>query len=325
MARHLPGLGALKSFEAAARLLSFTRAADELGVTPAAVSYRMRELEDQLAIKLFQRTSRVVELTEAGRVLLTGVGEALDGIGRTVARLRSTENRAQLTATTSPSFASKWLVPRLHRFLERYPDADVRIDVSDRLVDIANEEVDMGVRFGKGQYPGLRADRLFDEIIFPVCSPKLLTGRRPLKQPRDLRHHTLIHVEWQAQWATWPEWRMWLLAAGLRDLDPQRGLHFTQTALALQAAIDGQGVALSESTLVADDLASGRLVRPFEMSIKGPAEFGYYALTSPNESRPLVKAFRDWIVAEAGQMKDEQARKAGVVAPADSKPAAVAS
>ena len=312
MARHLPGLGALKSFEAAARLLSFTRAANELGVTPAAVSYQMRALENQLGVKLFQRTSRVVELTEAGRVLLTGVGEALDGIGRTVARLRGTEGRPRLTATTSPSFAAKWLVPRLHRFLERYPDADVRIDVSDRLVDLSHEEIDLGVRFGKGKYPGLRVDRLFDETIFPVCSPKLLAGRRLLKQPRDLHHHTLIHVDWQAQWATWPDWRMWLLAAGLRDLDPQRGLHFTQTALALQAAIDGQGVALCESTLVADDLASGRLVRPFEMSIKGPAEFAYYALTSPTEARPLVKAFRDWIVAEAGQMKAEQSRAGGL-------------
>jgi LysR family glycine cleavage system transcriptional activator len=306
MTRQLPGLGALKSFEAAARLLSFTRAAEELGVTPAAVSYQMRSLENQLGIELFRRTSRVVELTEAGRTLLTGVGEALDGIAWTVARLRGTEGRPRLTATTSPSFAAKWLVPRLHRFLERHPDADVRVDVSDRLVDLSHEEVDLAVRFGNGRYPGLRVDRLFEETIFPVCSPKLLTGRRPLKQPRDLRHHTLIHVEWQAQWATWPDWRMWLLAAGLRDLDPQRGLHFTQTAIALQAAIDGQGIALSESTLVADDLASGRLVRPFEMSIRGPAEFAYYALTSPGETRPLVKAFRDWIVAEAGQMTAEE-------------------
>ena len=307
MARHLPGLGALKTFEAAARLLSFSRAAEELGVTPAAISYRVRDLEDQLGVQLFQRTSRVVELTEPGRQLLVGVSEALDGIARTVSRLRTADLRARLTVTTSPSFASKWLVPRLHRFLERYPDADVRIDVSDRLVDLTHEEVDIGVRFGKGQYPGLRVDRLFDEIIFPVCSPKLLSGRRPLKQPRDLRHYTLIHVEPQAAWASWPDWRMWLLAAGLRDLDPHRGLHFTHTALALQAAIDGQGVALAESTLVADDLASGRLVRPFEMSIKGPAEFGYYALTTPNESRPLVRAFLDWIVAEAGQMKAEMA------------------
>jgi len=245
MTRQLPGLGALKSFEAAARLLSFSRAAEELGVTPAAVSYQMRSLEDQLGVELFRRTSRVVELTEPGRMLLAGVGEALDGIARTIARLRGADGRPRLTATTSPSFAAKWLVPRLHRFLELHPDADVRVDVSDRLVDLPREEVDVGVRFGRGQYPGLKVDRLFEETIFPVCSPKLIAGRRPLREPRDLRHHTLIHVDWQDQWATWPDWRMWLLAAGLRDLDPQRGLHFTQTAIALQAAIDGQGVALS--------------------------------------------------------------------------------
>jgi LysR family glycine cleavage system transcriptional activator len=297
----------MRSFEAAARLSSFTRAADELSVTPAAVSYQMRKLEDQLGVTLFQRTSRVVELTEAGRMLLAGVGEALDGIARTVARLRGADDRPRLTATASPSFAAKWLVPRLHRFLEQHPDADVRIDVSDRLVDLTREEIDLGVRFGKGDYPGLRADRLFEETIFPVCSPALMAGKRPLKQPRDLRRHTLIHVEWRSQGATWPDWRMWLLAAGLGDLDPHRGLHFTLTSIALQAAIDGQGVALCESTLVSDDLASGRLVRPFEMSIKGPAEFAYYAVTAPGENRPLVRAFRDWILAEAKQMTAEQA------------------
>jgi LysR family transcriptional regulator, glycine cleavage system transcriptional activator len=307
MTRQIPGLGALKSFEAAARNLNFTRAADELGVTPAAVSYRVRALEDQLGIKLFQRTSRVVQLTDAGRLLLSGVGEALDGIGRTVARLRGSDGRPRLIVTTSPSFAAKWLVPRLHRFLERHPDADVRIDVSDRLVDLSQGEVDLGIRFGKGDYPGLKVARLFDETVFPVCSPKLLGGRLPLKHPRDLRHHTLIHVDWQGQWATWPDWRMWMLAAGLKDIDAMRGLHFTQTSLALQAAIDGQGVALSESTLVADDLASHRLARPFEVSIKGPAEFGYYAITAETGAeRPLVKAFRDWVIAEAGQMKADQ-------------------
>ncbi len=308
MARQIPGLGALKSFEAAARNLNFTRAAGELGVTPAAVSYRMQTLEGQLGVKLFQRTSRVVELTDAGRLLLAGVGEALDGIGRAVARLRSAEGRPQLVVTTSPSFAAKWLVPRLHRFLERHPDADVRVDVSDRLVDLSHGEVDLGLRFGKGDYPGMRAARLFEETVFPVCCPALLAGRHSLKHPRDLRHHTLIHVEWQAQWATWPDWRMWMLAAGIRDIDPLRGLHFTHTSLALQAAIDGQGVALSESTLCADDLASGRLVRPFDVSIRGPAGFGYYALSPQSGTpRPLVKAFLDWVIAEAGQMKAEQA------------------
>ncbi|MEA2780420.1 MAG: LysR family transcriptional regulator, glycine cleavage system transcriptional activator [Rhodospirillaceae bacterium] len=311
MTRQLPGLGALKTFEAAARLLSFTKAAEELGVTPAAVSYQMRALEDQLGIRLFNRSSRVVQLTQAGGVLQLGVSEALDGIGRTIARLRGMDARPRLTVSSSPSLAAKWLVPRLPRFLQLYPDTDVRVEVSNRLVDFAQEEVDLAIRFGRGEYPGLRVHRLFDETIFPVCSPKLLDGSPPLTQPRDLRHHMLIHVEWQALGATWPDWRMWMLAAGLGDLDATHGLHFSQTSLALQAAIDGQGVALVESTLAADDLASRRLVRPFELSLKGPAEFAYFALSPPaTAERPLVKAFREWTIREAAETKIEGAHPA---------------
>jgi LysR family glycine cleavage system transcriptional activator len=304
MATPLPGLNLMRTFEVAGRLSSFTKAAGELHVTPAAVSYQMRALEDQLGVKLFARTSRVVRLTPAGEILLAGVGEALDGIGRTIARIGTMDGRPQLNVTTSPSFAAKWLVPRLHDFLQRYPEADVRMNVSEGVVDLSRGEADLAVRFGNGNYPGLQIDRLFEETIFPVCSPKLLKGKHPLRQPRGLKHHTLIHVEWRAQGATWPDWRMWLLAAGIRDLDPMRGLRFTQTSIALQAAIEGQGVALSESTLVADDLASGRLVRPFTLTVKGPAQFGYYALTTPaGAERPLVKAFRRWLIDQAGLMK----------------------
>jgi LysR family glycine cleavage system transcriptional activator len=304
MSRQLPALGALRTFEAAARHLSFTLAAEELGVTPAAVSHQVRSLEGQLGLKLFSRTSRVVQLTEAGGILLAGATEALDGLARCVARLRGMDDRPRLTVSSSPSLAAKWLVPRLHRFLQAHPDTDIRVEVSNRLVDFAQEEVALAIRFGRGEYPGLSVDRLFDETIFPVCSPRLLKGRRPLREPSDLRHHTLIHVEWQAQGATWPDWRMWMLAAGLPDLDATRGLHFSQTSLALQAAIDGHGVALGESTLAADDLASGRLMRPFELSLKGPAEFAYFALSPPAiAERPLVKAFREWVIREAADTK----------------------
>lgn len=304
MAAPLPGLNLMRSFEAAGRLSSFTKAAAELHVTPAAVSYQMRALEEQLRVKLFQRTSRVVRLTPAGEILLASVAEALDGISRAVGRIAGMDGRAQLNVATSPSFAAKWLVPRLHDFLRRYPEADVRMNVSEGLVDLARGEADLAVRFGNGIYPGLQIDRLFEETVFPVCSPRLLRGRHPLRQPRGLKHHTLIHVEWRAQGATWPDWRMWLLAAGIRDLDPMRGLRFTQTSIALQAAIDGQGVALAESTLVADDLESGRLVQPFALAIKGPAQFAYYALTTPSGAeRPMVKAFRQWLLDQAGRMK----------------------
>lgn len=310
MATALPGLNLMRTFEVAGRLSSFTKAAGELHVTPAAVSYQMRALEDQLGMKLFKRTSRVVRLTPAGEILLAGVGEALDGIGRALSRIGSMDGRPQLNVTTSPSFAAKWLVPRLHDFLQRYPDADVRMNVSEGVIDLSRGEADLAVRFGNGNYPGLQVDRLFEETIFPVCSPKLLQGKHPLRQPRGLKHHTLIHVEWRAQGATWPDWRMWLLAAGIRDLDPMRGLRFTQTSLALQAAIDGQGVALTESTLVADDLASGRLVRPFTLTIKGPAQFAYYALTTAaGAERPLVRAFRQWLVDQAGLMKAQDQQR----------------
>ncbi len=303
MARQLPSLGALRTFEAAARHLSFTRAAEELSVTPAAVSYQIRMLEEQLAVRLFVRSTRAVQLAPAGQLLVSAMTEAFGGIARAVERLRELNGRSQLTVTTGPSFAAKWLVPRLHRFLQQNPSADVRVEVSQELSDLARSGIDIAVRFGTGNYPGMRVDRLFDEMIAPVCSPRLLDGRPPLRHPRDLRRHTLIHVDWQVEGATWPDWPMWMLAAGIDSREPIRALHFIQTSLAVQAAIDGQGVALSESTLVADDIAAGRLVYPFALSIRGPALFAYH-LVSPqaDADRPLLKSFRDWIIAEAKQM-----------------------
>jgi LysR family transcriptional regulator, glycine cleavage system transcriptional activator len=305
MASFIPGLGGLRGFEAAARHSSFTKAAAELGVTPAAVSHLVRELEDQLGVKLFTRSSRVVRLTSAGEILQQAAAEAIETVGRAMARLRDVAGRPRLMVTSSPSFAAKWLVPRLDRFLLQYPETDVRIEVSQRLIDFAREDVDIGIRFGNGSYPGLRADRLFDDTIFPVCSPKLLKGARPLRHPRDLRHHTLIHVDWNAQGETWPDWNMWLLAAGVaKEAGGARGIHFTQTDLAIQAAIDGQGIALGDSTLAADDLASGRLIRPFDLSLKGPPQFAYYLVCPEGTAdQTLVKAFREWIIAEAAQMK----------------------
>ncbi|WP_119459467.1 transcriptional regulator GcvA [Rhodospirillaceae bacterium SYSU D60014] len=307
MVRHLPGLNALRTFESAARHLGFTKAASELGVTPAAVSNQVRVLEEQLGVRLFYRTSRAVRLTRAGEALLAGVTGALDLIGQTIERISAPDGQRILTVTATPSFAAKWLVPRLDRFRQQQPDADVRIDVSERLVDFSREDADIGIRFGNGIYPGLRVDCLFDELVFPVCSPKLLKRAHPLRHPSDLRHHTLIHVGWQAQRDSWPDWRLWLLAAGVDGIDPTRGIHFSQTALAIQAAIDGQGIALGNTSLVGDDLAARRLVRPFELSLKGPSSFAYY-LVSPKATadQPLVKAFREWVlreISEAGKRR----------------------
>jgi LysR family transcriptional regulator, glycine cleavage system transcriptional activator len=223
-------------------------------------------------------------------------------IGRAVQRLRAVDARPKLMVTTSPSLAAKWLVPRLDGFLEQHPEVDVRIDVSQRLADFAEDGVDIAIRFGTGDYPGLIVERLFEESVFPVCSPDLLHGRNPLKEPRDLKHHTLIHIEWDAQWATWPNWAMWLRAAGAPEVDATRGLHLSQTALALQAALDGHGVALGDSTLVADDLAAGRLVRPFTVALKGPSQFAYHLVHAPRRAEePLIKAFRRWILDEVAR------------------------
>jgi LysR family glycine cleavage system transcriptional activator len=301
-ARRLPGLGALRTFEATARHLSFTQAAGELGVTPAAVSSQVRALEAQLGTRLFHRTSRTVRLTRAGGTLQAAVAEALDLVAEAVERVRGGFRRGgnALAVTTSASFAAKWLVPRLERFRRLHPEAELRIDVSDRLVDLAREELDVGIRFGAGAYPGLRADRLFEEEVFPVCSPALLEGEHPLRRPGDLRHHALLHVDWQAPGESWPDWRTWLLAAGAGEVDATRGVRFSHAVSAVQAALEGQGVALGSTSLVADDLAAGRLARPFDLALRGSPRLAYH-LVSPRATadRPLIRAFRDWVLAEA--------------------------
>jgi LysR family glycine cleavage system transcriptional activator len=303
MKRPLPGLGAFKTFEAAARHRSFSRAAEELGVTPAAVSYLVREVEAQLRVKLFHRTSRTVHLTDAGEILNTAVAGALADIGRAVERVTGADGAPRLNVTATPSFAIKWLVPRLNRFLQLFPDVDVRVDMSRHPVDFAREEMDLGIRFGTGDYPGLQADRLLTDTVSPVCSPKLLKGKRPLRHPRDLRHHALIHVDWQGHGETWPTWQMWMMSAGLTGIDATRGIHFDQGVLALQAAIDGQGVALGDSTLIATDLAARRLVQPFELSLAAPPRFAYWIVVPPRSAdRPLVAEFRAWLLAEAAAM-----------------------
>ncbi len=300
MLRHIPGLQALKAFDASARHMNFTKAARELNVTPAAVSHQIKELEEAIGTALFQRTSRHMQLTRAGMILKPALAEALEGLTRALQRIRQLENPKQVRVTASPSIAAKWLVPRIDRFLESMPGADVRIDVSSEPLDFERDDVDVAIRFGDGVYPGLSVEKLFHESVFPVCSPELLKGRRPLKDPADLLQFTLIHLDWEAQGSVWPNWRMWMKAAGVKDFNDSSGLHFSQTSLAVQAAIDGHGVALGESTLVGDDLAAGRLVKPFELALKSPAQFAYHLITRKDTSdRPMTRAFRDWIIAEA--------------------------
>jgi LysR family glycine cleavage system transcriptional activator len=295
---HLPPLSALRAFEAAARLQSFSKAADELNVTPAAISHQIAALEADLGVSLFNRRNRAVELTSSARVLLPGLSEAFGGIQDSVRRLRSHNDTGTLTVTTAPSFAGKWLVQRLHRFQEQNPDVDVRISAIDTMVDLTRSDFDIAIRYGTGRYPGLQVELLLENEVFPACSPELLKSGPPLENPDDLRHHKLIYdqsVDRDPLAATWP---MWLRAAGITDMPAEHGISFSGSHLALDAAIAGHGVVLAYSTIAAADLAAGRLVRPFALSL--PDRFAYYIVSAPGAlERPKVKAFRDWLRKEA--------------------------
>jgi LysR family glycine cleavage system transcriptional activator len=304
VAPRLPPLTALRAFEAAARHLSFTKAAAELHVTQAAVSHQIRTLEDHLGMPLFQRRNKAVLLTEAGQLCLPGVREGFARFAEAIDGLRALKTDNVLSVTTPPSFAAKWLVPRLERFRSANPDIEVRIDASTHLVDFARETIDAGIRYGAGTYAGLTSEAMFGTEAFPVCSPRLRKGSRPLRTPTDLKWHTLLHTDWLARNEE-PDWRMWLLAAGVRDVDWTRGPQFNDSSVAIQAAMEGQGVALGRSALVAADLKAGRLVRPFRLSVAG--RFRYYLVYLPVAlKRRKVEVFREWVLAEAGLPPDDK-------------------
>ncbi|MEQ8652225.1 MAG: transcriptional regulator GcvA [Kiloniellales bacterium] len=297
MTRSLPPLNALKAFESAARHLSFTKAAVELNVTPAAVSHQVKSLEALLEVSLFRRLTRSLRLTDAGQAALPRLSQGFACLAEGVEQMRAHRTSGVLTISVSPSFGAMWLVPRLERFRSRHPEIEIRLDGTDRLVDLANDDVDVAIRYGPGGYKGLRVDRLFGQVNTPVCSPELLSDERPLDRPEDLRHHTLLHVDWKDAEASW---RMWLLAAGARDIDPTRGPHFTMETMAVQAAIDGQGVALVGDILIADDLAAGRLLRPFNARLSTPLSFSYFLLSARDRADlPKVASFRTWLLEEA--------------------------
>jgi LysR family glycine cleavage system transcriptional activator len=295
---HLPPLSALRAFEAAARLQSFSKAADELNVTPAAISHQIHALEEDLGVSLFNRRNRAVELTASARVLLPGLTEAFAGIQNSVRRLRSHNDTGTVNVTASPSFAGKWLVQRLHRFQEQHPQVDVRISATDAIVDLTRGDFDIAIRYGAGRYPGVDAELLMSNEVFPACSPALLRDGPPLETPADLRQHALIHDQQIDRDPLAPTWSMWLKAAGVDGADAAHGLSFNNNVLALEAALAGHGVTLAYSTTAAADLAAGRLVRLFSLSL--PDNFAYYIVTAPGAlERPKVKAFRDWLRKEA--------------------------
>jgi LysR family glycine cleavage system transcriptional activator len=298
MSGHLPPLSALRAFEAAARHMSFSRAADELHVTPAAISHQIHALEEDLGVRLFHRMNRAIELTASARVLLPGLSEAFAGIQSSVRRLRAHNDTGTLTVTASPSFAAKWLVLRLHRFQEQCPEVDVRISATDNVVNLTQGDFDIAVRYGTGNYPGLEVELLFTNEVFPACSPQLLTTGPPLRTPDDLPLHNLIHDQTVERDPLVPTWPMWLKAAGVKHGPATTGLSFNNMHLALDAAIAGHGVVLAQSTIAAADLAAGRLVRLFSLAL--PDQFAYFIATAPGAlERPKVRAFRDWLRCEA--------------------------
>ena len=307
MIEHLP-FNALRAFEAAARHLSFRAAAQELHVTPAAISQQIKTLEDLLEVQLFHRFNRRLALTPAAQQALPKLREGLTQCVEAVNEIRNWRDNADLTIWMAPSFASKWFIPRLPRFTARYPGIDLNISASPDLIDdgeardtipaknFRQQNIDLAIRFGKGHYPGCKVDKLFSVSVVPLCSPCLLNGTYPLKQPENLRNHTLIHDN--TLYEGRPDWASWLKAANVKGVDASHGLRFNHIALALQAAIDGQGVVLSLYPLAADDLAAGRLVIPFDLSL--PLNYAYYVISLEEKAQQTnIAVFRDWLLNEA--------------------------
>jgi LysR family transcriptional regulator, glycine cleavage system transcriptional activator len=290
----LPSLNGLRPFEASARLMSFTQAAAELNVTQTAISHQIRRLEEQLGVKLFIRQNRGLVLTREAESYLPAVRSAFDDLRLATDRLRRSERDARLTVSTTASLATKWLVSRVAAFQDAHPGLEVRITTSPYLVDFRREEVDIAVRYGRGNWAGLRAHWLMAERLFPVCAPALLNGTRKLRRPEDLAHHILLHTT-----SFGDDWRLWLTAAGLpQSIAARRGLTFDQGFMAIQAAVEGLGVALGRGHLVEADIAAGRLVAPFDVEL--PQDAGYYVVTpEATADAPNIALFRNWLVASA--------------------------
>jgi LysR family glycine cleavage system transcriptional activator len=307
MSRSLPPLNALRAFEVAARHLSFRQAAEELHVTPAAISHQIKALESYLGVRLFHRLNKGLALTDPALAGLSSLREGFDKLTEAVASMQGKDGLLDLAVEAAPSFATKWLVPRLPRFGRHDPDVELRIAANLDLVDGASAasdvranfrdgEVDVAIRFGHGNYPRCRVDLLFDVAVVPLCSPTLLEGAHPLTSPENLAHHTLLHDD--TPYEDHPDWSVWLKAAGVSDIPMKRGLHFNQVSMALQSAIDGQGIVLSLDALAVDDIEAGRLVVPF--SFRLPLGSSYYVISLQESAEiPRIKAFREWLLREA--------------------------
>ena len=295
--RRLPPLNALRAFEAAARHLNFSRAADELSVTPGAVSQQIQNLEDYVGVALFKRTPKGLLLTDPAQIALPALREAFDRLAEAASMLTAAVDGRRLTVSVAPSFAAKWLVPRLGQFEALHPQVDVWISAGMELVDFNSGEIDIAIRYGAGRYPGLEVVRLMQETVIPVMSPALLETQ-PLNDPGDLAGQVLLHDGSPDADESCPDWTMWLAARGVKGVDGTRGPRFNQSSLVIEAAVGGRGVALAKRALAQADLDAGRLISPFQITTA--VDFAYYLVhPKPKGRLPQVKAFMTWLIAEA--------------------------
>ncbi len=306
--RRLLPLNALRAFEAAARHLSFTRAAEELSVTPGAISQHVRQLEDHAGSPLFRRDGRGLELTDTGRAALPLLREGFERLIDASALLREPPKRKQLSVSVAPSFAAKWLMPRMDGFHAAHPDVEVWISADMEIADLAEGPVDVAIRYGRGQYPNVLAERLLAEVVLPVCSPKLVEGRNPIRRPEDLERHTLLHDQSLDKDPSCPDWAMWLKARGVESLDPRKGPRFNQSAMVIEAAVMGRGVGLAKRSLAQTDIEAGRLVAPFADG-STTVDFAYWVVLPRN--RPLsigAELFVAWLKREAVDYENSMGR-----------------
>ena len=295
MRRPLPPLNALRAFEATARHLSFSKAAEELHVTPAALSHQIRGLEDLLGLKLFIRRARSIELTEAARQIHPGIRSGFESLRVAIDQLDQGRRERVLVVSSTPGLTAKWLVPRLYRFLDQHPDIDTRITASVGYANFAIDGVDIGIRLTSGVHLDLYVEKLSDEWLLPLCSPRLLEADPPLRGPADLPRFNLIQIDLPGVVPTWDDW---MQMAGIEGIDTRRGLRLNVADHALDAASEGAGVVLGYKVVASRDIGLGRLVAPFGPEIPVPGRSYYFVCPKGDEKRPAIRAFRDWVFAE---------------------------
>ena len=290
-------LNALRAFESAARHLSFVAAAEELSVTPAAVSHQIKKLDEYLGVSLFRRRTRGLVLVEAGQLLSKELHPVFLNLDQAMEHVMEADRGGSLALSVAPTFAAMWLIPRLQNFYSLHPDIDVRISTSLGLVDFQRDDFDAAIRLGHGQWSGLEAIKLFDESVIPMCSPRLLEGQNAIRKPADLKKHILLHNHSMDFDPNAPTWQTWLEETGTRGVDVSRGMHFSLPDHGLQAAIDGAGVVLGWRFLSAKDVEAGRVVELFDAAIPLGSTF-YLVYPEAQSRRPNIAALRNWILEE---------------------------